>query len=285
MGLPAKGCDRTCRGTGGAIAIREDDRGASPSARQRVDLWAALVSKGPLQGRKLLDADDRRRSARLRLPAARRQSAGGQILLRLALTEGVRGAIQPTAWRFAEDEHGKPALAPGFPPLNFSLSHQHPMVVVAVCATSAVGIDVARMPDHLRAPLWSAATPAERIVLAEKSPESRAHDFVRMWGLKEAYAKMVGLGTALDFSSLDVDLARRRIKRAGRACKAAFETHTLWHRDDCYFLALAVGAETPARIDSRGHLVDLTSGSWFAQSEISPQEAIWPKRWQWHWLG
>ena len=285
MGSPVQGRDRAPRGAVAAIATRSDDRRDAASARHRVDLWAALISKGPLQGRKLLDAGERRSCAQLRLPAVRRQSAGGQILLRLALTEAVRGAIPPAAWRFAKDEHGKPELAPGFPAFNFSVSHEYPMVVAAVSATGAVGIDVARMADRLRAPLWSAATPAERAVLAEEGPESRAHDFVRMWGLKEAYAKMVGLGTALDFSGLEVDLARRSIRQAGRACKAAFETHTLWHRDDCYFLALAVGAEIPARIDSRGHLVDLTGGSWFAQSELSPQEAIWPKRWKWHWLG
>jgi phosphopantetheinyl transferase len=270
-------------------ARRNDDRAVSTSREQpRVELWAALVSRSTrsLRGRTLLDDDDRRWCARLRLPAARSQFAAGHVLLRLALTEAVHGSTHPAAWRFARDEHGKPRLAPGPPALNFSLSHEHPMVVAAVCATSPVGIDVARMVDRPRAlPVWSAAAPSERILLSEESPDKRAHDFARLWALKEAYAKMIGLGTALDFSAVEVDLARRRLRRAGRECRAALQTHTLWDRDDCYFVALAVEAEPSARIDSRGHLVDLTGGSWFVRAEISPQEAVWPKRWQWHWLG
>jgi phosphopantetheinyl transferase len=280
---------RPCIAAGTALADASHSRPV-PTSKQalRVDLWAALVSQGPgsLQGRKLLDEDDRQWCARLRVPAARRQFAAGHVLLRLALAEAVHGATLPAAWRFVRDEHGKPTLAPGLPALNFSLSHEHPMVVAAVCATSPVGIDVARMTDRPPAlPVWSAAAPSERALLAAESADSRAHDFVRLWALKEAYAKMVGLGTALDFSALEVDLARRRLWRAGRECRVAFETHTLWLRDGCYIVALAIGTEPSVPIDSRGHLVDLTGGSWFAQSEISPQEAAWPKRWQWHWLG
>ena len=194
--------------------------------------------------------------------------------------------MPPEAWRFARDEHGQPGIAPGLPARYFSLSHEHPVAVVAVCATSPVGIDVVRLADGPGAvPLWSAAAPAERALLAAESPAIRAHDFDRLWALKEAYAKMVGLGTALDFSTLEVDLARRRLRQAGRECKAAFETHLLWCADGHYFVALAGGTGPSAGIDSRGHLVDLTGGTWFARSEISPQENVWPKRWQWHWLG
>jgi len=275
--------------TSTAVVTASGGRTASTATEHcRVDLWATMVGErqGPLQGWSLLDDDDRQWCARLRLPTARRQFAAGHILLRLALAEAVHGSTLPAAWRFARDEHGKPRLAPGFPELKFSLSHEHPMVVAAVSATNPVGIDVVRMAEQPRAPpVWSATAPSERVLLSEESPDSRAHDFVRLWALKEAYAKMVGLGTDLDFSSLEVDLARRCLRRAGRECKAGFETHTLWSRGGYYFVALAVGTEPAVRIDSRGHLVDLTGGSWFAQSEMSPQEAVWPKRWKWHWLG
>lgn len=273
---------------GSAVATR-DEAGPAPVAVDvcRVDVWAALVAEGDKlpHGAELLDNDDRRSCARLHLPVARRQLETAHILLRLALADAVKGRVLPGEWRFERDEHGKPELAPEFPQLHFSLSHEEQVAAVAVCATNPVGIDVVRLAScPPKPPLWSAAAPGERIQLFSEGPESRAHDFARLWALKEAYAKMLGLGHALEFSSLDADLAQRRLRQAERDCEAAFETHVLWCPDDCYFVALAVGTERAATIDSRGHLLDLTGGTWFAESEISPQEAVWPKRWQWHWL-
>jgi phosphopantetheinyl transferase len=261
--------------------------GATPQEPCRVDLWAALASDGeePPYGTELLDNDDRQWCARLHLPADRKQFLTSHILLRLALADAVKGEVLPARWHFERDEHGKPQLAPGLPRLHFSLSHERRMAVVAVCATHPVGVDVVGFagspPDP---PVWSSAAPAERVLLLDENPNSRGRDFLRRWALKEAYAKMVGAGSALDFSALEADLAGRRLRQAEQDCSAAFETHMLWCPDDWYFVALAIGTERAVRIDSRGHLLDLTGGSWFAQSEASPQEAVWPKRWKWHWL-
>jgi phosphopantetheinyl transferase len=268
---------------------RGDDAGARPAPRDvcRVEIWAALVPAGdtPPRGTELLDQDDRQWCARLHRPAARRQFETAHVLLRLALADAVKGRILPREWRFERDTHGKPALAPEFPQLHFNLSHERQIAAVAVCATNPVGIDVVRLAASPRKPpLWSAVAPAERVQLLGEGPDSRAHDFARLWALKEAYAKMLGLGHSLEFRSIDADLAQRRLHEAERDCKVAFETHMLWCPEDSYFLALAVGAERATEIDSHGHLLDLTGGSWFARSEISPQEAVWPKRWQWHWL-
>lgn len=252
-----------------------------------MDVWAALVGEGQEHpcGTELLDNDDRQWCERLRLPAARKQFLTSHILLRLALADAVDGEVLPAAWHFERDRHGKPVLPPGFPRLHFSLSHERRMAVAAVCATSPVGIDVVALAGcPSDPPIWSAAAPSERVLLSEATPSSRGRDFVRRWALKEAYAKMLGLGHALDFSAFDADLAERHLRQAEHDCNAAFETHMLWCPDDWYFVALAVGTDGTIRIDSRGHLLDLTGGSWFAQSEASPQEAVWPKRWKWHWL-
>ena len=275
-------------GASTAVSGSKDARlGSTPLELCRVDLWAALVGGGKEHpnGTELLDNDDWQLCARLHLPADRKQFLTSRILLRLALADAVNGDVLPAKWRFKRDEHGKPQLAPGFPRLNFSVAHEQRMAVVAVCPTNPVGIDVVGLAGSPSdPPMWSAAAPSERVLLLDESPNSRAHDFVRRWALKEAYAKMLGIGNALDFSSLEADLAQRHLRQAERDCKAAFETHMLWCPDDWYFVALAVGKELATRIDSRGHLLDLTGGSWFTQSETSPQEAVWPKRWKWHWL-
>jgi phosphopantetheinyl transferase len=261
--------------------------GTTPSKSIRVDLWAALVAEGeePPHGMELLDQEDRQWCGRLHLASAAKQSLTAHILLRLALADAVNGSVLPAAWRFERDEHGKPRLASGFPQLHFSLSHERLLAVATVCATNPVGIDVARLEGFLRrTPVWSAVAPSERVLLFSEAADTGAHDFARLWALKEAYAKMLGLGHALDFTRLEVDLAQRRLREAEHDCKAAFETHTLWFPDDCYFVAVAVGTQLATNVDSHGHMLDLTGGAWFARSEFSPQEAVWPKRWKWHWF-
>jgi len=51
-----------------------------------------------------------------------------------------------------------------------------------------------------------------------------------------------------------------------------------------YVTRTKVGRRNHYVVDTRGHLLDLTGGSWFKQSETYSQEAVWPKRWKWHWL-
>jgi phosphopantetheinyl transferase len=267
-------------------ASREKDAkvGARPEEPCRVDFWAAFVGEGEEHGRELLDDDDRRSCGRLSA-LAQKQFLTAHILLRLALADAVNGDVLPADWHFAIGQHGKPELAPGLPRLHFSLSHEQRMAVVAVCATNPVGIDVVGLAGcPLEPPIWSASAPSERILLFDQSPNTRAHDFGRRWALKEAYAKMLGVGHALDFATIEVDLERRDLRQTERDCNAVFETHMLWCPDDCYFVALAVGADRAAELDTRGHLLDLTGGSWFEQLETSSQEAVWPKRWKWHWL-
>lgn len=264
------------------------DQVATSKSTCRVDLWATLTDEGasPLHGDQLLDEADRRWCTRQRRRSAQKQSLAAHILLRVALSDAVHGRVPPTAWRFERDDQGKLGLAPEFPELHFSLSHEHRLVVAAVSTTNPAGVDVVRLSaaSSRDTPLWSAAAPAERALLLTESTDARAHDFARLWALKEAYTKMLGVGHGIDFALLEGDLAQRHLRQAERNCKVAFETHTLWTPDDDYFVALAVGTERATRIDTRGHLVDLTGGSWFRQAETSPHEAVWPKRWQWHWL-
>lgn len=252
----------------------------------RVELWAALAASAPteLQGRELLDEDDRQCGARLRQCSARCQFLAGHILLRVALSDAVMGKVLPNDWHFLRDERGKLSLAPGFPHIHFSLAHEQRLVVAAVCATRPVGVDVVRLADPVQPPVWSAAAPSERVQLLSESPDCRENDFARLWALKEAYTKMTGIGHGADFSLLEGDLAQRHMRMAARNCEVAIETHTLWCSDNLYFVALAVGTERATRIDSRGHLLDLAGGDWFRHSEVSSAEALWPKRWKWHWL-
>ncbi|MBT2386308.1 4'-phosphopantetheinyl transferase superfamily protein [Streptomyces sp. ISL-11] len=107
--------------------------------------------------------------------------------------------------------HGRPAVAADGPPLHFSLSHSHGMVLIAVAART-VGADVERLP---RAATVEVCTPAlhpkERAELQQTPEEARPAAFGQLWTRKEAFLK--GIGTGLSRSPaadyLGADPARR----------------------------------------------------------------------------
>lgn len=90
--------------------------------------------------------------------------------------------------------HGRPELAVYPPPVRFSLSHRHGLVVIAVAST-AVGADVQRASggDTVDACL-PAVHPTERAELQGLPESARPNAFVRLWARKEAYLKGTGAG-------------------------------------------------------------------------------------------
>lgn len=96
--------------------------------------------------------------------------------------------------------HGKPFL-PGNR-IYFSISHSENYVAYAI-AKKEVGIDIQaqRTFSNLNGLIEKVCHPNERVLL-EKSL-NRESDFLKIWNLKEAYSKCVGLGIQTQFSKLD----------------------------------------------------------------------------------
>ena len=173
--------------------------------RADVDLWLAPID--PLRDdqvrlcRSILSADECTRVDRFRIPARAEQALVARALLRRALTHRLGAA--PESWVFETGAHDRPCLAAGqaSPALDFNLAHTDGYVVCAVSQGAAVGVDVERRAraGDLRKLATRFLAEAEALALARLEPAARDARLLRLWTLKEAYSKALGLGLTMDY--------------------------------------------------------------------------------------
>lgn len=178
-----------------------------------VHIWwvrpAAVDPADLARARDWMTPDERADSDRFAFAHLRRDHAVTRWLVRTALSR--YAGVEPAAWQFSLDQHGRPAVAgpPDGAHLHFNLSHTRGMVVCAVADTPEVGVDVedvTRERDMLAAARATFA--ADEIdELVELAGDRRRERFFQRWTVKEAYAKARGLGAALAFEAISVDLA------------------------------------------------------------------------------
>lgn len=117
----------------------------------------------------------------------------------------------PGSWRSpAHRPHG-PRLR-GAGGLELSLSHTGSLLTLALGTSGwPVGADVERATRRVGVePLARrVCTPYERAVLNATSPAERPLVLLRLWTLKEAYAKGLGVGTRLPFRTFGFRLCAR----------------------------------------------------------------------------
>jgi len=164
----------------------------------------------------------------------RAQFAAGRWLLhhcaRKALGEGVRYRLRLI------DERPFLSVDGAREPIAASLSHSADQVLCAIAPSGLVGVDVERIRprnewDQLAAFVLH---PAERSRAEASTEAARWRGFYRVWTLKEALAKALGVGLALPFNRI-LFSDDNRIAEAPRAPEFA---EGLWH-----FYTPAVGAE------------------------------------------
>ncbi len=117
----------------------------------------------------------------------------------------------PAGLRFLSGEDGKPRLAGD--ELAFNLSHSDDLMLVAIAAGRAVGIDVDRLDrlgDDWRGVSRVACAAEEEAALSTLPPGERGQAVMRLWIRKEAYTKARGNGFARGFSAVTVGLAARK---------------------------------------------------------------------------
>lgn len=156
---------------------------------------AAVASMQPARLDDLLDSGETARSSSFQSEPARRRFIGGHALLRTVLGEFV--GVAPQKLRFDHGPCGKPRLASNSADsVWFNLAHSGELAIVAISATSELGVDVERIR-----PIPEALKIAERAfdsssctVLHETAPEHRDATFLRHWTRLEALAKATGCG-------------------------------------------------------------------------------------------
>ncbi len=187
-----------------------------PLANHAVEVWLAdpdQVSADLSAAHEgLLDAEERRRLVHLRTAKARAEFLTGRVLMRTVLSL-YAPAIQPKAWRFAMNDHGRPEIAGNNSQrLFFNMSHTQGLVALAVGRWRDIGIDVERLDRIAEGATISESwfTPAEVSFIAAGDTASFAKRFVAIWTLKEAYCKARGLGLALPLNGFQFDLLGTR---------------------------------------------------------------------------
>lgn len=172
----------------------------STLACPRIEAWSAPTA--------VLDLEERGKSARYRRPVDQFRFAAAREFLRRTLSSYLR--IPPADVVFRPGLHGKPELGPpqSESGLTFNLSHSEDLVVCAVTRTNPIGVDVERVRPipELTAMTSRFFAPEERSHLDSLPEDDRLTAFFRIWTLKEAYLKAVGVGLSQDPSTVSVPL-------------------------------------------------------------------------------
>lgn len=146
--------------------------------------------------RALLSADELRRAERLVVPIKRRRVVHARVGLRLRLAERIGCA--PETLEFGYGRRGKPYLR-DHPGLQFNLSHSASKAALITAEGKRVGIDIENAVRDRRYDAFSKRFFAEeeRDWLLASPPATIKDRFYRIWTIKEAYVKALGVGLGL----------------------------------------------------------------------------------------
>ena len=166
-----------------------------------VHLWVAFPDEwtAPSQiasARNILDREEIARMERFHFQEHRHLFLVSHLLVRTALSH--YSALPPGAWRFINNENGRPLIDPATEPvsLSFSLAHTAGLAVVGVARESDIGVDVEQAGRLVDAAGLSRRffSPEEAAALENLTPGRLEEQFPLYWTLKEAYIKALGLG-------------------------------------------------------------------------------------------
>jgi 4'-phosphopantetheinyl transferase len=184
-----------------------------------VHVWSILVDQLPDSAHEpaqwmVLSTVERERMDRFRRPIDRRMYGISHALLRMVLSR--YECVPPESLMFSRGAHGKPALDESMRSrgVEFNLTHTRGLAAVVVAQGRAVGIDAERGDRSIAAPLAARIfSEVERTGLDCMSPDDRARAMVRLWTLKEAYVKALGVGLSLSVDDLSFVIAEGNTPR------------------------------------------------------------------------
>lgn len=164
-----------------------------------------------------LDDEERQRCRRFLYDGPRRRFVLCRAALRAVLCDRLGCRNEQLA--FGAFEFGKPFAVLGgeMAPVSFNVSHSGDHGLIAYAPEGWVGVDIEERAARadLDGLMESALSPVERNELASGSERHRLDGFLRLWTIKEAIIKAVGLGVAIDMAELEVPAAMRHGSTGG----------------------------------------------------------------------
>jgi 4'-phosphopantetheinyl transferase len=170
-------------------------------------VFGVRLDTRPSGALKVLSADERERAALFRLEADRSRFASRRAILRWLLGHYTR--TPPEQIHFVYGSGGKPALAPEYGDVHFSVSRRGNFALYAFAVGRQVGIDLEstrRSEADLHAIASRYFSAGERRFLDRMTGPDWVTAFFRCWTRKEAYLKATGEGLRRLLNSVAVPL-------------------------------------------------------------------------------
>jgi 4'-phosphopantetheinyl transferase len=200
-----------------------------------------------------LTDDEWERGRRFHRDADRCRFVACRAVLRQILSE-CQG-IDAANVRLTEQAYGKPQLADksAAEKWTFNVAHSGDLGCVALARGIPVGVDVeaTRRPKNLELMLDRVLSDNEKEAFEDLPPQQQVSMFLRYWTMKEALAKVTGLGLRLPLQQVEIDLnAESRLVRVPSHLGApdGFHLKELESPIPGYFAAIAVRCRSAPRM-------------------------------------
>lgn len=245
VALPtAKSEDGTEDFTNAVHAVDVDPTAAADKADATVDYWiipTRSMAQYALTNCNLTD-DELAHARSIKREDARVRYIAVRSLLRTALSHSVKGEIESGQWQFETNEFGKPVLRLDNGTVSFSITHACTFSVVAVTSDATLGIDAEKVDgDRIKHLPIDCFTAKEQRHLNATPEKTRHFDFFRLWTLKEAYSKALGLGFSAEFDKIQFALKPLKLERKSPQAAAedteSFDLLSLSFDGATFFLA------------------------------------------------
>lgn len=190
-----------------------------------------------------LPAADRRAAGRIASPSRHLRFVASRALVPVLmhLHRDVPATDADPSWGLTTEAGGRPLVWGPDPTPEASISYADDLMAIGFGRQRELGIDLATAGP--RTPIVpEALAEAELTLLGSLPPKDRPWTFLKMWTLKEAYAKCCGTGASFDFSSFDTATHLPTLTQQAdpdNRRQARFHHRILWHRGQRYWLAVA----------------------------------------------
>lgn len=171
--------------------------GVASSRQGSAEIWYAWVGDHVRDidrfSRDLLSDQEQEHLTGYRVRDAAERYVVTRSLVRAVLSE--RLAISPRDIRVSRTDTGKPVITEG---LHFNVSHSGDLILMAVSEDRAIGVDIERKREVQRVDAllrrWLSEEEQSAYAALHDGGASASEAFLRLWSLKEARLKALGVG-------------------------------------------------------------------------------------------